>query len=74
MRLATTIAFLLVAAPAGARLPDAYQRSRNKLSIVDRELEQRRPNTGAAGRKNATRDDARQGELPWLQPKPLSGW
>ena len=35
---ATTIAFLLVAAPAGARLPDAYRRSRDKLSIVNREV------------------------------------
>jgi hypothetical protein len=49
-------------------------RARRRLDIFTRQFQLDRQNVGNAGRKNATRDEQRQGELPWLQPKPLSGW
>ncbi len=49
-------------------------RARKRLEIVPRQTQQERVNTGSNGRKNSLRDEQKQGELPWLQPRPLSGW
>lgn len=49
-------------------------RARKRLEPFTRQFELDRQNVGSNGRKNATRDEQRQGELPWLQPRPLSSW
>jgi hypothetical protein len=55
-------------------LSGAYQRARERLQYLDRNTEELRQNRGATGRRNAIRDEQQQCVLPWLQPKPLTGW
>jgi len=79
MKLALLLVLVSGAAAAAERgdqqtLGGAYQRARARLDLVNRAVENQRQNRGTPARNNAIRDEQRQGELPWLQPKPLSGW
>lgn len=67
--------------PAPPRDPAARQtvsgalgRDRRRLDLFWREIDRQRQNVGAPGRVNATLDEQRQGELPLLQPGPLTSW
>jgi hypothetical protein len=52
----------------------AYSDAYDRLEIFNRELDNRRINTGRWGRINATRDENREAMTPSLQLPPLCAW